>query len=191
MEKSPDHAVIDCNGVGYYISISSNTFAQLKDEELCKLLVHYAVSVDVRSGASSHQLFGFAKEEERILFKHLIKISGVSSTMAGVILSGMDPNAVMSAVANKDAKAFQTIKGVGPKLAQRIVMELSGKLDMKVAVENNLAPQGNTIRNEAFSALCSLGFDKNRVENVLQTVISKTNHNGSVEELIKESLKVL
>ncbi|MFT4660213.1 MAG: Holliday junction DNA helicase RuvA [Patiriisocius sp.] len=191
VEKSPTHAVISCNGVGYLLNISMNTFSKVKDEEMCKLLTHYAVSVDVRSGASSHNLYGFADETERFLFRTLIKISGVSSNMANIILSTMSPNDLQNAVANKDLDKIKSVKGVGPKLAQRILMELSGKLDLPDLVGNIYPPAGNTIRNEALSALCSLGFDKSKVDTVLKQVIEKTTQDSTVEELIKESLKVL
>jgi len=168
-----------------------NTFSNLKDEEHCRLLTHYAVSVDVRSGASSHNLYGFSDENERFLFRSLIKISGVSSNMANVILSTLSPVDLQNAVANKDLSKIKSVKGVGPKLAQRILMELQGKIGLEEAVGNNYPPSGNTIKNEALSALCSLGFDKTKVNNVLESVIEKTDASSSVEELIKESLKVL
>jgi len=191
VEKSPTMAVISCNGVGYLLNISLNTFSGIKDDENCKLLTHYAVSVDVRSGASSHNLYGFIDESERFIFRSLIKISGVSSNMANVILSTLSPTDLQNAVVNKDLNKVKSVKGVGPKLAQRIIMELQGKVGLGEVIGNNFPPSGNTIRNEALSALCSLGFDKTKVNNVLEKVIEKTNENGSVEELIKESLKVL
>jgi len=168
-----------------------HTYGLLKDEERCKLHTHYAVSVDVRSGASSHNLYGFAKEDERLIFRALIKVSGVSSNMANVILSTIGPHELQNAVANSDINLIKSVKGVGPKLAQRILLELKGKLDLNENFGNKIPQLGNTIKNEAFSALCSLGFDKTKVDNVLKKVIEKTNQDSTVEELIKESLKVL
>ncbi len=191
VEKSPTHAVISCNGVGYLLHISLHTFEQLKDEENCKLLTHYAVSVDVRSGASNHNLYGFVAEDERFLFRTLVKISGVSSNMANIIMSTLSPDELKNAVASKDISRIKSVKGIGPKLAQRVIMELHGKLDLSPMLGNISPPSGNTIRNEAFSALCTLGFDKTKVDTVLKTVVNKTNNILTVEELIKESLKVL
>ena len=191
VEKSPSHATIACNGLGYLVNISLTTFSDIELEQQCKLHTHYHVSVDVRSGASNHTLYGFSSLMERRLFKDLITVSGVSSNIAMVVLSSLNPAEVQSSIIQGNVSSFKKIKGIGPKLAQRIVMDLQSKFQKIGDSPEIMQLPNNTIENEALSALCSLGFDKSKAETTIQTVIKDRGVDLKVEELIKESLKAL
>jgi len=191
VDKEPTHAIIACNGLGYKVNISLNTFGDIDIEDSCKLHTHYHVSVDVRSGASNHVLYGFSSTIERQLFKELITVSGVSSNLAMVILSSKNPRDLQQAIIQGNISAFKSIKGIGPKLAQRIVMDLQVKFQKLGDLQEIPSLQNNTIENEALSALCSLGFDRSKAELTIQNVIKDSGSGLKVEDLIKESLKVL
>jgi Holliday junction DNA helicase RuvA len=193
-EKAPGHAVVDCHGVGYLVHITANTYGDLPERGACKLFIHYAVSVDVRSGLSEHKLFGFINTEERHLFRQLIGVQGVSTTIGLAILGGRRAEDLRVAILNGDESALKSVKGIGPKLAQRIVGELRGKLSNE-PIERVLASVGgggNTLRAEALSALVSLGLDRAKAERSLQRVLSERAEDvPPLEELIRLSLKNL
>jgi holliday junction DNA helicase RuvA len=193
-EKSPGHAVVECHGVGYLVHITANTYNDLPERGACKVYIHYAVSVDVRSGLSEHKLFGFTNTEERHLFRQLIDVQGVSATIGLAILGAKRVDDLRSAILNGDESALKSVKGIGPKLAQRIVGELRGKLSSE-PLERVLAVAGgggNTLRAEALSALVSLGLDRAKAERSLQRVLSEhTDGTPALEELIRLSLKNL
>lgn len=193
-EKAPGHAVVDCHGVGYLVHITANTYGDLPERGACKLYIHYAVSVDVRSGLSEHKLFGFINTEERHLFRQLINVQGVSTTIGLAILGGKRAEDLMVAILNGDESVLKSVKGIGPKLAQRIVGELRGKLSNE-PIERVLASAGgggNTLRAEALSALVSLGLDRAKAERSLQRVLSERAEDvPPLEELIRLSLKNL
>lgn len=193
-EKAPGHAVVDCHGVGYLVHITANTYGDLPERGACKLYIHYAVSVDVRSGLSEHKLFGFINTEERHLFRQLINVQGVSTTIGLAILGGKRAEDLRVAILNGDESVLKSVKGIGPKLAQRIVGELRGKLSNE-PIERVLASAGgggNTLRAEALSALVSLGLDRAKAERSLQRVLSERAEDmPPLEELIRLSLKSL
>ncbi len=193
-EKAPGHAVVDCHGVGYLVHITANTYGDLPERGACKLYIHYAVSVDVRSGLSEHKLFGFINTEERHLFRQLINVQGVSTTIGLAILGGKRAEDLRVAILNGDESVLKSVKGIGPKLAQRIVGELRGKLSNE-PIERVLASAGgggNTLRAEALSALVSLGLDRAKAERSLQRVLSERAEDvPPLEELIRLSLKNL
>lgn len=193
-EKAPGHAVVDCHGVGYLVHITANTYGDLPERGACKLYIHYAVSVDVRSGLSEHKLFGFINTEERHLFRQLINVQGVSTTIGLSILGGKRAEDLRVAILNGDESVLKSVKGIGPKLAQRIVGELRGKLSNE-PIERVLASAGgggNTLRAEALSALVSLGLDRAKAERSLQRVLSERAEDvPPLEELIRLSLKNL
>ena len=190
VEKTPGHAIVDCNGIGYELRISGKTYEALNDEE-CKLLTHYSVSVDVRGGASSHQLFGFISSRERDLFRQLITVSGVSATIGMTILSQLSVPQLERAIMDRDDKLFKAVKGIGPKLAQRIVMDLSEKIIPNADSSEGIGVSGNIARQEALAALCSLGFDRVRADRTLNAVIKESQAELDVEQMIKKSLKAL
>jgi len=192
--KAPDYAEIECHGVGYGVHISHNTYGELPSKGTCRLLVDYLVSVDVRSGASEHKLFGFAKQEERALFRKLIGVQGVSSAIGMSMLGAMKPGDLVAAICGGDVGALKAIKGIGPKLAQRVIGELAKpllELDTKGSDTVNKGSH-NTLRSEALSALISLGMDRIKAERALQGVLN--DRKGEVvelEDLIKTTLKNL
>ncbi|MBK7946729.1 MAG: Holliday junction branch migration protein RuvA [Flavobacteriales bacterium] len=194
LTRGADHVVIDCHGVGYLVHAPSAVLSQLPAKGSCRLLIHYSVSVDVRSGASEHRLFGFRTGDERELFRKLIEVQGVSATLAMAIMGARTADEVRGAIIMGDESMLKGIKGIGPKLTQRIVGELQGKLGAASATAPAGVPMstGNTLRSEALSALVSLGLDRAKAERALQGVL---NERGSepppLEELIKLTLKNL
>lgn len=191
VEKAPTHVVIECNGVGYLVEISLQTFEKLGNDEACKLHIHYSVSVDVRSGASNHSLYGFATKEEREYFRLLIGISGISATTARMVLSSMSASDLQQAVTLENVAAFKAIKGIGPKMAQKIITELGDKIDKLEKSEDISSPSYNTIPNEALSALIALGFDRNSSRKVIAKTMEEQGADINVEQLIKQALKQL
>jgi Holliday junction DNA helicase RuvA len=190
VEKGVDHVVVECHGIGYALKVSASTLASL-DSEACELLAHYNVTVDVRSGASSHQLFGFATRQEKELFIQLISVSGVSSTLAMTILSAYPAQQLASSILHGDDALLRSVKGIGPKLAQRVVMELGEKVTLPEGISGDIPVQGNMAKSEALAALCSLGFDKAKAERTLNALLESSDAPMAVEELIKQSLKAL
>jgi len=191
LEKQPSQVIIECGGVGYEVQISINTYNKIGNGEECKLLIHYSVSIDVRSGASNHQLFGFATPAERELFRLLISISGVSSNIARTILSFLSPEELQKAVVMGDVNRLKSVKGIGPKLAQRIIAELQEKKGKSELNFDNLAASHNTAKSEALIALCSLGFDRLKAEQALEKTTQDKGNDLAVEELIKFALRLM
>jgi Holliday junction DNA helicase RuvA len=193
-ERAPGHVVVDCHGVGYLVHVSALTLEALPARGEARLYIHYAVSVDVRSGQSEHRLYGFHDNEERHLFRNLIGVQGVSSTIGMAILGALRVEELRVAILNGDVGALKRVKGIGPKLAERIVTELRGKLAGEPMEQVMLVAGGggNTLRAEALSALVSLGLDRAKAERSLQAVLQE--HGATppaLEELIRLSLKNL
>lgn len=197
LEKAPDHVVVDCHGVGYLVHVTASTFAQLPPQGSCRFHIHYTVSVDVRSGSSEHRLYGFLHADERRVFRQLIEVQGVSATLGLAILGARSAEEVYRGIMVGDEGLFKSIKGIGPKLAQRIITDLQGKMaNAGMPISNIIAGHsggvGNTLRTEALSALVSLGLDRAKAERSLQTVLQE--HSAEppgLEELIKLTLKNL
>lgn len=195
LERGTDHVVLECHGVGYLVHVASGTLARLPKDGAVRLHTHYAVTVDVRSGSSEHKLFGFLHADERRLFRQLIDVQGVSASLGMAILGGRSAAEVHRAILVGDEGAFKAVKGIGPKLAQRIVAELQGRLAQGPTPVGGAVPGGmvgNTLRAEALSALASLGLDRVKAERALQAVMEE--HSAEppgLEELIKLTLKNL
>ncbi|MFN8351064.1 MAG: Holliday junction branch migration protein RuvA [Flavobacteriales bacterium] len=193
-ERAPSHVVVECHGVGYLVHVSAMTLEALPARGVVVLYIHYAVSVDVRSGQSEHRLYGFHNNEERHLFRSLIGVQGVSTTIGMAILGSQRVEELRLAILNGDVAALKRVKGIGPKLAERIVAEMRGKLAGE-PMEQVLALAGgggNTLRAEALSALVSLGLDRVKAERSVQKVLQE--HEAAppaLEELIRLSLKNL
>ncbi|MGE8430597.1 MAG: Holliday junction branch migration protein RuvA [Sphingobacterium sp.] len=182
--KAPTHVVIDVSGIGYYVHISLYTFSQIKDQENCKLFISLQVRED------SHTLYGFATEGEKKLFENLISVSGIGPNTGRMILSSNTPDEIQSAIVNGQVALIQKIKGIGPKTAQRLILELQDKLK-KQGFEALASPiQSQSVPDEALSALVMLGFNKAAAEKVLNTIL-KTESDLSVEDMIKLALKRL
>ena len=182
--KIPTQVVIDVNGVGYILNISLNTYDELPSKGKLRLFSHLIVRED------AHILYGFSQEEERTMFRELINVSGVGASTALMVLSSMKPSEVILAVDQSDVNAFKSVKGIGLKSAQRIIVDLKGKLDKIESNNDFLSPQGNTYKNEALSALLVLGIDKKKASNTIDAIL-KNNEISSVEELIKMTLKAV
>ena len=191
-ERTPTHAVVECNGVGYLVHITTQTYGDLPERGACKLFIHYAVTMDVRSGQSEHRLFGFMDRVERHLFRQLTNVQGVSSTIGMAILGARRAADLRTAIMSGDETVLRSVKGIGPKLAQRIVQELRGKLAAD-PIEKRIGTtmgRGNTLKSEALSALISLGLDRAKAERSLQRVLDeRKNDPPEVEELIRLTLK--
>ena len=183
--KCPTYVVIDAGGVGYHINISLNTYAALKDNEKCKLFTWLHVKED------GHTLYGFFEEGERRLFLHLISVSGIGPNTGRMILSSITPAEIQTAIVKGDVPLIQRIKGIGPKSAQRMILELQDKLKKEGPDSLISMPLNNTAKDEALSALVMLGFNKSAAEKSLDTAIKQGNENLSVETLIKIALKSL
>ena len=182
VEKTPTHVVVDVNGIGYQIKISLQTFSAL-DGELCKLFTHLSVKED------SHTLFGFFEESERHLFRNLISVSGVGPSTAQVILSTYSPDEIINHITSADVKAIQSVKGIGGKTAQRIIIDLKDKVAKGMPTSDLLFDKlDNTIRDEALSALLALGFAKKGAESKIDKVLKSNPQIASVEELVKTAL---
>ncbi|KRO54356.1 MAG: ATP-dependent DNA helicase RuvA [Cryomorphaceae bacterium BACL11 MAG-121001-bin54] len=182
VEKTPTYVVVDVNGIGYKIKISLQTFSAI-DGEFCKLYTHLSVKED------SHTLFGFFEESERHLFRNLISVSGVGPSTAQVILSTYSPDEIIHHITTADVKAIESIKGIGGKTAQRIIIDLKDKVAKGMPTSDLLFDKiDNTIREEALSALLALGFAKKAAESKIDKVLKSTPKIASVEELVKTSL---
>ncbi|MFB2117791.1 Holliday junction branch migration protein RuvA [Parapedobacter sp. 2B3] len=182
--KAPTHVVLDVGGVGYHIHISLHTYSQIKDSEQCKLFISFQVRED------AHTLFGFAEEGERRLFDHLISVSGIGPNTGRMILSSITPDEIQSAIIQGNVPLIQRIKGIGPKTAQRMVLELQDKLKKQGPDALTVVRHQQSVPEEALSALIMLGFVRTQAEKVLAS-ISQGNPGLTVEALIKEALKKL
>jgi holliday junction DNA helicase RuvA len=182
IEKNPTELVIDCGGVGYDVKISLNTYTNIGTSEAIRVFTKLIVREDAQI------LYGFATKEEREMFNYLISVSGIGPNIAMVMLSSMVPEEIAYAIQTEDVVTIQGIKGIGAKTAQRVILDLKGKV-MKIAggIENSGA-SNNTNRFDALTALVSLGFDKKAAEKAIDKVDSG---DLAVEILIKEALKVL
>lgn len=187
LEKNPTYAVIDCNGVGYYINITVTTYSKIGSSEKCKLLTH----VITNQQDYSQNMYGFFDENERGVFRHLISVSGVGASTARMVLSSLSPAEVQSAIAKGDIGVFRSIKGIGEKTAQRIIVDLNGKLDKAVAPASwRAGASHNKTRDEALMALITLGFAKNNSEKAIEKALL-IKSDSSVEQVVKEALKNL
>ena len=193
LEKGVDHVVLDCNGVGYLVHLAASSLSRLPEKGRFRVHVHYSVNVDVRSGSSEHKLYGFLHPDERQLFRKLIDVQGVSATIGMSILSARSAQEVYTAILTGDEALLKGIKGIGPKLAQRIITELQGRLAGGAMPSSSITmPVGNTLRAEALSALVSLGLDRIKAERALQKVLQERGATPPpLEELIKLTLKDL
>ncbi len=184
-EINPTYAVIECNGVGYYISISLHTYEKIQKSEHVQLLTHYIVRED------GHFLFGFATEEERVVFRLLLAVSGVGANTARMLLSAMAPGEVVEAITSGNTSRLQKVKGIGLKTAERIIVDLRDKIDRGNAFTGNISSQHNTIRQETLSALIQLGFARQNAEKAVEKVIQQSSEINTVEEMIRQALKYL
>ena len=184
VEKTPTYVILETGNVGYLINISLFTYTHLPGQNPCQLLIHQIIRED------AHILFGFINREEREIFRQLISVSGIGANTARLILSSLSPKEIEQAINQGDVVLMQSIKGIGAKSAQRIIVDLKDKITTASEIDQLFHPKRNTMKDEALSALVNLGFAKSTVGKVLDRI-----HGGSenltVEELIKEALKKL
>ncbi|WP_223034714.1 Holliday junction branch migration protein RuvA [Hanstruepera marina] len=184
VEKKPTNVVIDCGGVGYHLNISLHTFSQIPDQENLKLFTHLQVKED------SHTLFGFSSTEEREIFRLLISVSGIGSSTARTMLSSLTPVQVREGIAVGDVALIQSIKGIGAKTAQRVILDLKDKILKVYDIDENSTVKSNTNKDEALSALEVLGFLKKQSERVVDKILSQQ-PDADLETIIKLALKNL
>ena len=183
-EKNPTDVVIDCNGVGYFLNISLHTFSQIPDKEHLKLFTHLQVRED------AHTLYGFASLMEREIFRLLISVNGIGANTARTMLSSLTPDQIKEAIASEDVVMIQSVKGIGQKTAQRVIIDLKDKILKVYQIDEASLSVNNTNKDEALSALEVLGFAKRQAEKVVDK-IAMSQPDASVEVLIKEALKNL
>jgi len=180
-EKTPTYVVIDCNGIGYKLNISLQTYSNIKEED-CSLFTHLSVKED------SHTLYGFSDEDERTLFRNLISVSGVGPSTAQVVLSTFTPKETCQYIISADVAALQSVKGIGGKTAQRIIIDLKDKLGKGITTTDIPLYQNNDLRSEALSALVALGFSKKVAEQKVDNILRESSEDISVEALVKSAL---
>lgn len=185
VSKAPTHVILEVGGIGYYIHISLTTYSLVKEQENCRLYISFQVRED------SHTLYGFATIGERELFNHLISVSGIGPNTGRMMLSSITPEEIQSAIVNGQVATIQKIKGIGPKTAQRVILELQDKL--KKQGGDMLLPeisQKQSTAEEACTALVMLGFAKPQVEKTIHSILI-SGEDYTVETLIKLALKKL
>lgn len=183
-EKNPTHVVIECNGVGYMLNISLHTFSQIPENENLKLYTHLQVKED------SHTLYGFSSLAEREIFRLLISVSGIGSSIARTMLSSLTPKQVREGIANSDVALIQSIKGIGAKTAQRVIIDLKDKILKIYDIDEVSVSKDNTSKDEALSALEVLGFVKKQAERAIDKIMM-AHPDANVETIIKQALKNL
>ena len=181
---TPTFLTLETGGIGYFLNISISTFSKLEGKNEYKLLVHEVIRED------SHQLFGFADSEERNIFRLLISVTGVGANTARMMLSSLSPGEIEKAIIGSDVNILKSVKGIGLKTAQRIIVDLKDKLGKQAGSGEIFAFADNTKREEALSALVMLGFAKSAVSKVLDKIV-REEKNLTVEDMIKRALKNL
>lgn len=184
VEKSPTYVIVECAGIGYFAHISLNTFSKIPDEEAVFIYTYLSVKED------SQTLFGFAEKIEREIFKLLISVSGVGPSIARTMLSSMSTQEIQHAIASSDVAVIQSVKGIGAKTAQRVIIDLKDKIIKTYGLDEVLAVQSNTSKDEALIALEVLGFNLKQSEKVIDRIL-REDATLSVEGLIKKALKNL
>jgi Holliday junction DNA helicase RuvA len=187
--KCPTHIYLETGGIGYMVKISLNTYERVQGLDTCRLHTSLVVKIENQS-VSGYDLYGFFEEGEKDLFEKLISVSGVGASTARMMLSSFKPDEIKQAILTENEAMIQSIKGIGPKSAKRLILELKDKVG-KMSTEAISAPVGyNIVKEEALSALVALGFNKQASEKLLTKMLS-SNSGLSVEALIKDALKQL
>ncbi|MBR5983040.1 MAG: Holliday junction branch migration protein RuvA [Bacteroidales bacterium] len=185
-ELNPAYAVIEVNGIGYFVNISLTSYSALRQDEQTQIFLHQVVRED------AHLLFGFTTKIERELFRQLITVNGVGPNTARLILSSLTPQELTNAILSENLVKLKSVKGIGAKTAQRIILDLKDKINLSGEIENAeiFADSNNTIKKDALLTLTTLGFAKAAVEKVLDKVL-KEKPDASLETVIKLSLNYL
>ena len=183
-QTTPTFVVVETAGIGYYVNISVNTFSKLEGKSEFKILIHEVIRED------AHQLFGFADEGEREIFRLLISVSGVGASTARMMLSSLSPGEIEKAISGSNVDLLKSVKGIGLKTAQRIIVDLKDKIGKHAGTGEIFAFADNRNRDEALSALVMLGFAKSAVAKVLDKIV-REEKSLTVEDMIKRALKNL
>ncbi len=184
VELTPTNAVIEANGIGYEINISLNSYSHLSAGTFCKIFLHQVIRED------AHLLYGFCSTDERTVFRQLISVSGIGASTARMILSSLSPDEVINAIGTGNVSLLQSIKGIGAKSAQRIIVDLKDKIAKSADISQIFKPADNTLKKEALSALEILGFSKKQSEKVVDKILMK-DQEMKVDQVIKQALKLL
>jgi Holliday junction DNA helicase RuvA len=186
-QKDPAYCILDVQGVGYELRISLQTFGLLPSlQEICRLHTYLNIRED------AHVLFGFMESDEKSLFLDLTSVSGIGPNTALVMLSSLSAAEIRQAIVNEDVRTVQSIKGIGAKTAQRVLLELKDKLRKDMLITHTLAPSNTSasqVRSEALAALVTLGIAKPVAEKSIDTILRKEGNDISVEQLIKLALR--
>lgn len=185
VHKEPTHVIIDVGGLGYQAFISLNTFSEIKDKEDIRLSTYLHVREDAQL------LYGFATEAEKTMFMNLISVNGIGPNTAMVVLSSLPPAELKSAILREDTATLQAVKGIGGKTAQRLILELKDKLRKATEESSSIIPGmvNNTLRQEALTALMTLGIARAAGEKSVDAVLKKSGNTISLEDLVKQALK--
>lgn len=183
-EINPALLVIEANGVGYAVHISLNTFSELNGKKQARIFTHLIVRED------AHLLYGFSSRSERELFRNLLSVNGVGAATALMMLSSLSPDEIISAITTENINLLKSVKGIGLKTAQRIIIDLKDKLSKVPVTGQILIPSDNTIQNEALSALVMLGFSRKDAEKAVAGILTGL-PGAAVETVIKHALKRL
>jgi Holliday junction DNA helicase RuvA len=185
VHKDPTHLIIDVNGIGYHVNISLHTYSQVKDTEDIRLSTYMHVRED------AHILYGFGSDQEKSMFQNLISVNGIGPNTAIVVLSYMPPAELRAAIVREDAATLQSIKGIGGKTAQRLILELKDKLrkDSPEEISGTAAPAYNKMKQEALTALMTLGIARSAAEKSIDSALKKSGNSLTLEELVKQALK--
>ncbi|MFY9308924.1 MAG: Holliday junction branch migration protein RuvA [Bacteroidia bacterium] len=186
VEKTPTYAVVEAGGVGYVMQISLNTFSKIGESEKCRL---YTEQLYVRDDMP--RFFGFADIAERSLFRQLVSVSGVGGTSALLMLSSLSAAEIQNAIATGNVALIKSVKGIGEKTAQRIIVDLKDKIGKTATTTEFFVSSNNILKEEALSALVMLGFNKSAADKVLDKIIKTEGTGQTVEQLIKSALKNL
>lgn len=187
ISKNPAFVIVETTaGIGYIINVSLNTYSKIEDNtKEVFLFLHQVIREDAQL------LYGFIDEKERKIFRHLINVSGVGANTARMVLSSLEPNQIIEAIVDGNVKTLQSVKGIGLKTAQRIVVDLRDKLEKVNASNEIFTNRNNTSKDDALYALTLLGFQANTAKKAIEYVLENNKDTVSVEELIKQALKLL
>jgi Holliday junction DNA helicase RuvA len=184
LEKNPTHIVVDCNGIGYEVNISLHTFSRLKSEEQITIYTHLQIKED------SHTLYGFMEKAERLVFRQLLSVSGIGANTARMMLSSLTPEQVVEAISTEDSDTIQSVKGIGKKTAQRVILDLKDKIRTSEEYSEIVNSPSNSNKEEALSALETLGYTRKQSGKIISKICNN-NPDANVEVIIKLALKNL
>lgn len=183
-ELTPASVTVEAYGIGYFVNISLNTYSSLSGQSNTKLYIYEAIRED------AHQLFGFFDKHERELFMMLISVSGIGASTARMILSSMTPHELTNVIASGNSDILKTVKGIGLKTAQRVIIDLKDKIKVSEGQQVEMFTVMNPAGEEAVAALVMLGFPQQASQKAISKIL-KDKSDSTVEQIIKTALKML